>query len=533
MHHRSSPVTSMDHCSLSMNAFRNGGLVNPANLSAETQRLYSPRFQPNNSIFHFQTSPTIPHPPSHLNSPFLNTYTFSPTAQNQISPFIVPNSSNVPTSRSIEYQTGIPDHHYNHHLLNVSNPAFQSNSALPNNNSRSPSIHSSESPTILSSGSYSSPTISAGSPDEAKSLSVRLSKDSQSSPQPDNEIEITHPTANCGIKRKSPNSSELNNNVYKIPSGKEGSLKHRILKPPNINIVKNNSAEYNSDAPFSAPPIPGARKEEFFKKVPYSNPYIAPHHNDAHPFANESILSQQRRKSVPQSLTSNSLADRKSHLNGSSSSKLNQQNSAPAQSYSHLQYPIYFHKGSIIQLANGKVKKVEEMSTQDFIESAVQSPDLCADSSVVIKIEQKLINRSALLTFLVGKGKVQVNVEAPLEHPFFVFHQGWSSCSPDLSLQRYGLKCRKLIVNDVCVSLTPKTKSSKANSNDKNGKNKTFGSSSERIQNGNLRKFNSLETNLINDKKQSLEVELENKVKIKNVPIKRNRRYSAPESFSE
>ena len=50
----------------------------------------------------------------------------------------------------------------------------------------------------------------------------------------------------------------------------------------------------------------------------------------------------------------------------------------------------------------------------------------------------------------------QVSTEATLEHPFFVFGQGWSSCHPTWTLQRYGLECHKLSVGDVCISLTHK-----------------------------------------------------------------------------
>ena len=48
----------------------------------------------------------------------------------------------------------------------------------------------------------------------------------------------------------------------------------------------------------------------------------------------------------------------------------------------------------------------------------------------------------------------QVTVEATVEHPFFVFGQGWSSCSPERTFQRYGLQCQRLLVGDVCISLT-------------------------------------------------------------------------------
>lgn len=55
-----------------------------------------------------------------------------------------------------------------------------------------------------------------------------------------------------------------------------------------------------------------------------------------------------------------------------------------------------------------------------------------------------------------------MTVEATLEHPFFVFGQGWSSCSPQRTLQRYGLQCSKLLVGDVCISLTHKDTGSQA-----------------------------------------------------------------------
>lgn len=53
-------------------------------------------------------------------------------------------------------------------------------------------------------------------------------------------------------------------------------------------------------------------------------------------------------------------------------------------------------------------------------------------------------------------------MEAALEHPFFVFGQGWSSCSPERTLQRYGLACQRLTVGDVCISLTHKDANSRA-----------------------------------------------------------------------
>lgn len=43
-----------------------------------------------------------------------------------------------------------------------------------------------------------------------------------------------------------------------------------------------------------------------------------------------------------------------------------------------------------------------------------------------------------------------------MEHPFFVFGQGWASCNPDKTQQCYGLKVHRLQVGDILISLTPR-----------------------------------------------------------------------------
>ncbi|KAK9892811.1 hypothetical protein WA026_022272 [Henosepilachna vigintioctopunctata] len=50
----------------------------------------------------------------------------------------------------------------------------------------------------------------------------------------------------------------------------------------------------------------------------------------------------------------------------------------------------------------------------------------------------------------------QIGVESTLEHPFFIYGHGWASCSPEKTLQYYGLKVNKLQVGDILVSLTPR-----------------------------------------------------------------------------
>lgn len=118
--------------------------------------------------------------------------------------------------------------------------------------------------------------------------------------------------------------------------------------------------------------------------------------------------------------------------------------------------PPYFMKGSIIQLANGELKKVEDLKTEDFIQSAEISNELKIDSSTVERIEDSPSPGVAVIQFAVGEHRAQVSVEVLVEYPFFVFGQGWSSCCPERTSQLFDLPCSKLSVGDVCISLTLK-----------------------------------------------------------------------------
>jgi len=113
-------------------------------------------------------------------------------------------------------------------------------------------------------------------------------------------------------------------------------------------------------------------------------------------------------------------------------------------------------KGSVIQLANGIMKRVEDLTTLDFEQSASISPDLQLDSSIVESISLVAERDIVKLTFSVGEQRGQVTVESTVEHPFFVYDQGWSSFNPHRTLQLYRLSCHQLAVGDRCVSLTHK-----------------------------------------------------------------------------
>uniref|UniRef100_T1J561 AXH domain-containing protein n=1 Tax=Strigamia maritima TaxID=126957 RepID=T1J561_STRMM len=203
---------------------------------------------------------------------------------------------------------------------------------------------------------------------------------------------------------------------YRVPSGKEGSLKHRILtRPPDIHI------EHSA---LSAEKSPDMCKDSSPKqlKLPAASPATTSLSMPCTP-----LRTTAWRSPPPPPMSAGATP---------------------------LRYPAHFVKGSIIQLANGELKSVEELRTEDFVQSADMSSDLKIDSSTVVRIEENAAANTSILGFSVGEQRVQVTVEAALEHPFFVFGQGWSSCLPDRTQQRYNLQCKKLQVGDVCISLT-------------------------------------------------------------------------------
>ncbi|NXG62154.1 ATX1L protein, partial [Hemiprocne comata] len=131
-------------------------------------------------------------------------------------------------------------------------------------------------------------------------------------------------------------------------------------------------------------------------------------------------------------------------------------------SSSHL--PSHFMKGAIIQLATGELKRVEDLQTQDFVRSAEVSGGLKIDSSTVVDIQESQWPGLVTLHFVVGEQQSKVSTEVPPEHPFFVYGQGWSSCSPGRTAQLFALPCHRLQVGDVCISISLQSMNSSSTS---------------------------------------------------------------------
>ena len=73
------------------------------------------------------------------------------------------------------------------------------------------------------------------------------------------------------------------------------------------------------------------------------------------------------------------------------------------------QVPPPFIKGSIIQLATGDLKRVEDLTTEDFIHSTRLCPDLKLETSTVVKIEDGSDSGSTHITFTINSSKTQVS----------------------------------------------------------------------------------------------------------------------------
>jgi hypothetical protein len=72
------------------------------------------------------------------------------------------------------------------------------------------------------------------------------------------------------------------------------------------------------------------------------------------------------------------------------------------------EYPTHFSLGSLIQLSNGDLKKVESLTTEDFVRSALFSSEVKIDQSTVTSLDLNLETGTVTITFSVGKQKVQV-----------------------------------------------------------------------------------------------------------------------------
>lgn len=138
---------------------------------------------------------------------------------------------------------------------------------------------------------------------------------------------------------------------FKVPSGKEGSLKHRILltrpeeaPPPRSPLNLQRSA------------VEASRSEGGRKRF---NALTSPPESPKKPLNNNTV-------------------------------------------------PSNFAKGSMVQLATGEIKKVEDLRTEDFVLSAEKCPNLRLADSTVVRIEENPITGTATITLSYNQRRTQV-----------------------------------------------------------------------------------------------------------------------------
>uniref|UniRef100_UPI003AAEAC6E uncharacterized protein n=1 Tax=Centroberyx gerrardi TaxID=166262 RepID=UPI003AAEAC6E len=113
-------------------------------------------------------------------------------------------------------------------------------------------------------------------------------------------------------------------------------------------------------------------------------------------------------------------------------------------------------EGSLIELRDGRLRRVEDLQTEDFLLGSLACPDLrlscCTVQSISLSASSSSLSR---LLILLHDQHSQELVDVYVEYPFFVRGRGWSSCCPQRTARLCGLQCRQLSVGDVCLALTP------------------------------------------------------------------------------
>ncbi|XP_017013016.2 ataxin-1-like [Drosophila takahashii] len=120
------------------------------------------------------------------------------------------------------------------------------------------------------------------------------------------------------------------------------------------------------------------------------------------------------------------------------------------------EYDPCFRRGSYIELASGAMRRVEDIRTEDFIQSSLRSQIFELREATVVRMDRSASPGHVILTFSYDTRHAKMDLEVLPGHPMFVYGQGWASCNPQLSQQLYELKCQQLQVGDICLSLVPR-----------------------------------------------------------------------------
>ncbi|CAB3383230.1 Hypothetical predicted protein [Cloeon dipterum] len=118
-----------------------------------------------------------------------------------------------------------------------------------------------------------------------------------------------------------------------------------------------------------------------------------------------------------------------------------------------------FARGTLIVMPHKKVK-VEDLRTEDFVTAAQVNPKVSLNPSTVVRIVQH--GAHAVLFLRLGSDQKTTEIAVVLEHPLFVYGKGWASVRPDLSESLYDLPVEQLRVTDTCIFMTLRSEESKS-----------------------------------------------------------------------
>ncbi|VDM65372.1 unnamed protein product [Strongylus vulgaris] len=154
----------------------------------------------------------------------------------------------------------------------------------------------------------------------------------------------------------------------------------------------------SSPAPLPARPVP--RKPA---PVVMTTPNISP--TTSNPRSDGSFAVPQdpvmRKPSIPLSRPSTSTDEKEKMVNRPKSPEF-EMGKLPVKNY----VPSHFMKGTMIQMASGKLKKVEEMSSDDFLLAAPLTREFNVDASVVMEIARA--STLARVKFAVGQTQYEI-----------------------------------------------------------------------------------------------------------------------------
>ncbi|XP_035238111.1 lysine-specific demethylase 6B [Anguilla anguilla] len=293
--------------------------------------------------------------------------------------------------------------------------------------------------------------------DEQRSMSGAALKDSHALEGPSTHSSLQDKGPRATLKAPPPNASDAR--TFKVPldalsmAGSPGEAHIYYALGPMYSGLQQPPLAYPLYSTHNQAPVLPLYGLQTDTSHPLRNSQLSPlveaisRHNSHSPDQTPVPKPPSHSSTSPGGYRSHSTATAAAHHSGASTS------SPPAPQPSIL-LP-HFARGSLIELSGGRLKRVEDLQTEDFLLCADTSPEFHLSSCTILLISPSPASGFSHLQVLLTDCNTQELLKVLVEYPFFVRDRGWSSCCPQRTAQLYGLRCRQLSVGDVCLALTP------------------------------------------------------------------------------